>query len=102
RWATDLGHRNEFEVISLVVCPRSVVAALKYQERFRALPQWFLVAFDSKDGTLYWFWRYPLRSEPLPGGLLVGRRGQVVVTMLDGSVRSFGPRRPAPARPRRG
>ena len=100
RWATDLDQK-EFEVVSLAVCPTSVAAVVKYQARARAHPEWFLVAVNSQNGTPYWFWRYPLGSKPLPGGLLIGRDGQVVVTMLNGNVRSFGPQRPRPAQPDR-
>jgi outer membrane protein assembly factor BamB len=94
RWVSDLGEPEKFEVVSLAVCPASVVAVVKFQNRIRAHPQWFLAAVNSQNGTPYWFWRYPLPSKPLPGGLLVGREGQVVVTMLNGNIRSFGPQRP--------
>ncbi|MHC4353247.1 MAG: PQQ-binding-like beta-propeller repeat protein [Planctomycetota bacterium] len=100
RWASDMDQK-EFEVVSLAVCPTSVVAVLKYQAPARAHPEWFLVAFNSQNGTPYWFWRYPLQATPLPGGLLVGRDGQIVLTMLDGTVRSFGPQRARPAQPDR-
>jgi hypothetical protein len=49
-----------------------------------------LAAFKDNDGTPIWFWRQELPGEPLPGGLLVDRDGQVVVTMLDGRVLCFG------------
>jgi len=100
RWTSDMNEK-EFEVVSLAVCPASVAAVVKFQNRIRAHPEWFLVAFNSQNGTPYWFWRYPLSSKPLPGGLLIGRDGQIVVTMLDGTVRSFGPQRPRPAQPDR-
>ncbi len=100
RWTTDLDQR-EFEVVSLAVCPTSVAAVVKYQVRARAHPEWFLVAFNSNNGTPYWFWRHALGSRPLPGGLLIGRDGQIVVTMLNGNVRSFGPRQARPAQPDR-
>jgi outer membrane protein assembly factor BamB len=93
RWVSDLGEQ-EFEVVSLAVCPTSIVTVVKYQVRIRAHPQWFLVAVNSQNGTPYWFWRYPLPSKPLPGGLLVGRDGQVIVSMLNGKVHSFRPQRP--------
>ena len=96
RWTSDLGQPDKFEVVSLVVCPTAVVAVVKYQTRNRAHPQWFLAALDSQNGTPWWFWRRQLSSKPLPEGLLVGRYGQVVVTMLDGSVQSFAPQRPRP------
>ena len=98
RWVSDLGQPDKFEVASIALCPGSVVIVAKWQVRNRAHPQWSLAALDSRNGTPYWFWRYLLPSTPLPGGLLVGRRGQVVVTLLDGRVLSFGPRRPPTAR----
>jgi hypothetical protein len=100
RWTSDLDQK-EFEVVSLAVCPTSVVAVVKYQARARAHPEWFLAAVNSQNGTPYWFWRYPLASKPLPGGLLVGRDGQIVLTMLNGNVQSFGPKRARPAQPDR-
>ena len=100
RWTADMNEK-EFEVVSLAVCPASVAAVVKFQNRIRAHPEWFLVAFNSQNGTPYWFWRYPLASKPLPGGLLVGRDGQIVLTMLNGTLRSFGPQRPRPAQPDR-
>ena len=100
RWESNLGEQ-EFELVSLAVCPTSVVAVVKYQVRIRAHPQWFLVALNSRSGTPYWFWRYPLPSKPLPGGLLIDRDGRVIVTMLNGNVHSFGPQRPRQAQPDR-
>ena len=95
RWTSDLGEKG-FELVSLAVCPTSVVAVVKYQNRIRARAEWFLVAFNSRNGTAFWFWRYPLPSKPLPEGLLVGRNGQVVLTMLNGNVHSFAPKQPQP------
>ncbi|MFH1924000.1 MAG: PQQ-binding-like beta-propeller repeat protein, partial [Planctomycetota bacterium] len=91
RWQSDLNEPEKFEALSLAVCPESVVAAVQFQNRVRAQPQWFLAAFKADDGTPIWFWRHELPSEPLPGGLLVDRNGQVVVTLLDGTVLCFGP-----------
>src|SRR6056300_460469 len=42
-----------------------------------------------KKKVPYWFWRYPLGSKPLTDGLLIGRDGQIVVTILTGNVRCF-------------
>ena len=103
RWTSDLDQKA-FEVVSLAVCPSSVVAVVKYQNRIRARAEWFLIAFNARNGTPLGFWHYPLPSKPLPEGLLVGRDGQIVLAMLNGNVRSFGPKqtqlpqrdRPAP------
>lgn len=87
RWQTDLD-QSMFEAISLAVCPNAIVGVVRYQQQARAQPQWFLVALDTKDGrTLA---QRELQGDPLPGGLLVDRDGQVIVTMLDGDVVCFG------------
>jgi len=90
RWQSDLGEPNKFETLSLAVCPNSVVAVVQYQHRIRSQPQWFVAAFNAENGTPYRFWRQELPSEPLPGGLLVDKDGQVVVTMLNGNVICLG------------
>jgi outer membrane protein assembly factor BamB len=84
RWQTDLGEANKFEAISIVVCPNAVIAVIQQQQKYRAQPQWYVVAFDSEKGRQ--LWRHEVRESPLPGGLLVDRDGQVVVTMLSGNV----------------
>ena len=94
RWTSDLNEPNKFEALSIAVCPNSVVAAVQFQTRNRAQPQWSTVAFDTKNGNAMWFWRHNLPGEPLPGGLIVGRQGQVILAMLDGSVLSLAPKKP--------
>lgn len=84
RWETDLGEGNKFEAVSLVVCPNAIVSVVKQQQKFRSQPQWFVTALNTKNGQP--LWRHELRGDPLPGGLLVDRDGQVIVTMLDGRV----------------
>jgi len=88
RWQSDLGESNKFEAVSLAVCPNAVVAVVQYQRKFHSQPQWFVVAFNATDGTTYW--RHEIHSHPLPGGLLVDKQGQVVVTMLNGNVLCLG------------
>jgi outer membrane protein assembly factor BamB len=94
RWTSDLDEPNKFEALSIAVCPKSVVAAVQFQDRTRAQPQWSTVAFDTASGTAMWFWRHNLPGEPLPGGLIVGRQGQVILAMLDGSLLSLAPIKP--------
>ena len=96
RWSSDMGEK-EFEAVSIVLCPASIVAVAKNQNRNRAHPEWILTAFNTRNGQPFWFWRHPLGAKPLPGGLLVGPQGQVVVTMLDGTIRSFAPQQPRQA-----
>ena len=88
RWQSNLGESNKFEALSLAVCPNAVVAVVQYQQKARAQPQWFAVAFDQANGKT--LWRHELRTEPLPGGLLVDRDGRAVVTTLDGSLICLG------------
>ena len=88
RWESDLGEGNKFEAVALVVCPNAVLSVVKHQLKFRARPQWYLAALDAKNGKP--LWQQELRGEPLPGGLLVDRHGLIVVTMLDGSLITFG------------
>lgn len=88
RWQSDLGESNKFEAVSLAICPNAVVAIVQNQQKARAQPQWYAVAFNAKNGAT--LWRHELRNDPLPGGLLIDRNGQVIVTMLDGSVLCLG------------
>jgi outer membrane protein assembly factor BamB len=87
RWQTDLDEPAKFEVVSLAVCPTSVVAVLQYQQRFRAQPTWYVMAFDSTTGKPRW--QQELRVTPLPGGLLVDRDGQTIVATTSGELLCF-------------
>ena len=88
RWETDMDEPKRFEVVSLAVCPNAVVSVVRFQAKFRAKAQWWLIAFNQKTGNP--MFRQELREDPLPGGLLIDRRGHIVVTMLDGKVLCFG------------
>ena len=94
RWQSDLDNPNRFEVLAMAVTPSRVAAVVQFQNRVRAWPQWQVAAFKADDGTPIWFWRHDLPSEPLPDGLAVGHQGQLLVTLLDGSVLSLAPIRP--------
>ena len=96
RWKSDLSSPNKFEVLSLALTPDRVLAVVQFQDWTRAHPQWQLVAFQKNDGTPIWFWRHNLPLEPLPGGLAIGRQGQVIVAALNGTVASFAPLKPQP------
>ena len=87
RWQSSLGETNKFEAMSLAVCPNAIVAVVQHQQKFRAHPQWFVVAFDKTTGKASW--RHEIRDEPLPGGLLIDRDGRIVVTTLTGSLLSL-------------
>ncbi len=88
RWQTDMNQPNKFETVSLAVCPNAVVAVVKYQQQFRAHPQWYVAAFEIKTGRP--LWQQELRGTPLPDGLAIDRNGQIIVTMLDGRLNCFG------------
>jgi hypothetical protein len=88
RWTSNLGESEKFEAVSLAVCPNAVVAVVSFQQKFRAQPQWYVVAFDNDRGRV--LFRQELADEPLPGGLLVDREGGVVVTMIDGTLMRMG------------
>ncbi len=88
RWQSDLGESNKFEAISLVVCPNAIVAVIQQQQKNRAQPQWYVAAFDKAKGRK--LWQQEINGKPLPDGLLVDRDGQIVVTMLDGSLLCLG------------
>ena len=68
---------NKFETVSIVACPESVVAVVKYQMRFRAQPQWFVAALAVGNGRV--LFQHELHTEPLPGGLLIDKDGQIIV-----------------------
>jgi outer membrane protein assembly factor BamB len=89
RWSSDLGEANKFEAVSIVVCPNAIVAAIQQQHKFRAQPQWYVVAFDQQSGNP--LWRQEINETPLPDGLLVDRDGRVVVTTVHGSVICLAP-----------
>ncbi len=84
QWETNLGQPNRFEAISMVVTKNAVLSVVRYQQKFRSQPQWYVTALDLEAGKP--LFQHELRSDPLPGGLIVDRHGQIVVSMLDGSV----------------
>ena len=95
QWSASAGEK--FEVLSLTVCPNAIAAVVRSQEPFRAQAQWWLAGFAPKDGKL--LLRQELKTEPLPGGLLVDRRGRAVVSMLNGELLCWGPRQQEAPRP---
>ena len=90
RWQTDLGESNKFQTVSMVVCPKSIVAVIQQQQKNRAHPQWYVVAFDKQNGRKTW--QHEIIGQPLPDGLLIDRDGQVIVTLLDGGLLCLGDR----------
>jgi outer membrane protein assembly factor BamB len=84
RWETNLGQPNKFEAVSMAVAQNAVVAVVRYQQKFRSQPQWYVTALDLVGGKP--IFQHELRSDPLPGGLLIDRKGQIIVSLLDGGV----------------
>ena len=83
-WQSDLGESEKFEALALAVTPDQVVAVVRFQQQFRAQPEWQVVALDARSGNR--IFRRTLQDEPLPGGLLIGPGGDVVVTFLEGGL----------------
>jgi outer membrane protein assembly factor BamB len=90
QWQSDLGESNKFSALSMVLTPNAVIAVVQQQQKNRAQPQWYVAAFDKDKGRQ--LWRQEINGKPLPDGLLVDRDGQVIVTMLDGSLICYAPR----------
>lgn len=88
QWQSNLGDSGEFESLSIALARNAVVAVARYQSRHRAVPQYFLTGLSSNDGEP--LFQKALPAEPLPGGLMVDRNGQIIVAMLDGGVACFG------------
>ncbi|MHC4744533.1 MAG: outer membrane protein assembly factor BamB family protein [Planctomycetota bacterium] len=79
RWDSDMGEKK-FEVVSIVLCPASLVAVAKYQNRGRAHPEWILTAFNARNGQPFWF--YAGRNNPQfrPAQTARGGVGQTVIS----------------------
>jgi hypothetical protein len=68
--------------------PNALVAVARYQDIRRAVPQYFVVSLNPEDGSQ--ISQAELPSEPLPGGLLIDRKGRVIVNLLNGNLACFG------------
>ncbi len=88
RWRSSLGDSNKFEALSVAMAKNAVVAVARYQVINRAVPQYFLTALRADNGQQ--MFQVELPDEPLPGGLIVDRNGNVIVALLDGGVACFG------------
>ena len=88
-WQTGLGDLSEFEPISLVLAPNALIAVARYQDMRSAKPLWYLATLRRDNGRM--IAQQTLPSEPLPGGLLIDRNGNSIVTLLDGGLVSYGP-----------
>ena len=88
RWQSHVGDSSRFESLSVAIAANAVVAVARYQHQHRTAPQFFLTALNSEDGEQ--MFQIELESEPLPGGLIVDRDGQIIVAMLNGGVACYG------------
>ncbi|MEW6307073.1 MAG: PQQ-binding-like beta-propeller repeat protein [Verrucomicrobiota bacterium] len=88
RWLAKLGDVSKFEAVSLALTPNALVAVARYQVLSRARPQWFVLGLAVADGRQMFQQEIP--GEPLPDGLLIDREGRIVVSLVDGSLVSFG------------
>ncbi len=88
-WTSDLGEPSKFQAVAIVVGPNAIVAAVQQQSRFRAQPQWSVVALDKQNGNP--LWKHKLPETPLPDGLLIDGDGRIVVTLVSGNVLCLAP-----------
>jgi hypothetical protein len=65
--------------LALAVGPNAVAVATQTE----------VATHDLQNGTV--LWRQPLPAPPVPWGLCVDRRGNVIVSLETGTVLSFGP-----------
>lgn len=85
-WEVSVGEK--FEVLSIAMAKNAVIAVIRRQEMFRSQRQWWVMAFHPKTGRQ--MFQQELKKEPLPEGLLIDRKGRVVVIMMNGTIQSFG------------
>ena len=76
------------DTVSLAVAENVVLAVSNLAGAEAETAEWAALALRADNGEVVW--KRPLPSEPLPGGLLVDRDGQVIVVMIDGTVVCFG------------
>ena len=76
------------DTVSLAVAENVVLAVSNLAGAEAETAEWAALALRADNGEV--MWKRPLPSEPLPGGLLIDRDGQVIVVMIDGTVVCFG------------
>ena len=75
------------DTVSLAIASNEVLAVYEVPNPASS-SQWLVAGLDPKRGTIVWKRELPCRA--LPGGLLVTRDGQVVVTLENGGTVCFG------------
>jgi hypothetical protein len=68
----------------------AVIIGCEVHRESGTVPGWEVRALDKKDGHV--FWQRPLSAEPLLNGLLMDRKGRVIVVLKDGGIVCFGER----------
>lgn len=86
-WKADVPKWSD--IVSLAVVEGAVLAVVDIREYGGRTSRWDVIAFDYEEGGFSL--RHELPSQPLPGGLLVDRQGQIIVVLANGSVLCFGP-----------
>ena len=86
RW--DISALGKSDTVSVALASNAAVFVSAIEQKDSQTPAWETLAIDSVDGRV--LWRQTLPSEPVPGGLLIDRDGQVVVVLRDGSAICFG------------
>ena len=87
RW--DIAALGKSDTVSVALASNAAVLVSAFDREDSDAPVWETLAVDSVDGRI--LWRQALPSEPVPGGLLIDRDGQVVVVLRNGSAICFGP-----------
>ena len=84
-WKPDL---SGLHVETVVMASDAVVAILRSGSTAPESQQWFIAAFDI-EGAKPRF-QHPLASRPQIDALAIDRKGQIVVSLLDGRIQCFG------------
>jgi outer membrane protein assembly factor BamB len=81
----------EGEVLALAMGANAVAIVSETPRESGAVPTWEVRALDKKDGHI--LWQQPLPSEPLLNGLLIDRKGSIIVVLKDGGIVCCGGKR---------
>ncbi len=76
------------QTVSIAVAENAIVSVNERKNNPQGESGWVVLALERENGDV--IWQKDLDSEPLPGGLLVDRNGQVIVVMRNGSASCFG------------
>jgi outer membrane protein assembly factor BamB len=85
-WAVDLF--NGGDVVTLAATGNAVLAVVETRRPRVLESRWVVCTLDPKDGAVRW--KHDLPRAALPGGILVGPEGRVLVVMENGGLACFG------------